>query len=145
MLYNTADNFQKEQFQTRAAKLAKSGAVVELTEKRPRRTIPQNAYLHVILSYFASQAGETAEYVKEKYYKYLVNRDLYLRKKQDLYLGIVSYLRSSTELDTEEMALSITRFRNWASETAGIYIPSAEEGTLVRLMEIEIERYKEYL
>lgn len=145
MLYNTADPFQKEQFQARAAKLAKSGAVVELTEKKPHRSLSQNAYLHVAIAYFASQTGNNAEYVKDKYYKYLVNHDLYLRKKQDPYLGTVIYLRSSTELDTDEMSLSIIRFRNWASETAGIYIPSSEEGTLVRMMEIEIERYKEYL
>lgn len=57
----------------------------------------------------------------------------------------VTYLRSSAELTTGEMALSIDRFRSWASESAGIYLPSPDEGRLISLMEMEIERNKEFI
>ena len=43
------------------------------------------------------------------------------------------------------MSLSIERFRNWAAQEAGIYIPSADEAILIQQMEIEIERNKEFL
>ena len=145
MIYNTSNPLDKANFQLRAKKLAESGVIVDLTEKKPRRSLPQNKYLHVILAYFGAQTGNTLEWVKQQYYKKLVNPDLFIREKEDKYLGWIKVLRSSADLDTAEMSLSIERFRNWAAQEAGIYLPSADEFIIIQQMEIEIERNKEYL
>lgn len=145
MVYDTSNPLDKANFLLRAKKLAESGKIVELTEKKPRRSLPQNKYLHVILAYFGTQTGNTLEWVKQQYYKKLVNPDLFIREKEDKYLGRIKVLRSSADLDTAEMSLSIERFRNWAAQEAGIYIPSADEAILIQQMEIEIERNKEFL
>ena len=145
MIYNTSNPLDKANFLLRAKKLAESGKVIELTEKKPRRSLPQNKYLHVILAYFGAQTGNTLEWVKQQYYKKLVNPDLFIREKEDKYLGRIKVLRSSADLDTAEMSLSVDRFRNWATQEAGIYIPSADEAILIQQMEIEIERNKEFL
>jgi len=145
MIYNTSNPLDKANFLLRAKKLAESGKVIELTEKKPRRSLPQNKYLHVLLAYFGTQTGNTLEWVKQQYYKKLVNPDLFIREKEDKYLGRIKVLRSSADLDTAEMSLSIERFRNWAAQEAGIYIPSADEAILIQQMEIEIERNKEFL
>ena len=145
MIYNLSSPLDKANFLLRAKKLAESGKVIELTEKKPRRSLPQNKYLHVILAYFGAQTGNTLEWVKQQYYKKLVNPDLFIREKEDKYLGRIKVLRSSADLDTSEFSLSIERFRNWAAQEAGIYIPSADEAILIPQMEIEIERSKEYL
>lgn len=145
MIYNTSNPLDKANFLLRAKKLAESGVIVDLTEKKPRRSLPQNKYLHVILAYFGAQTGNTLEWVKQQYYKKLVNPDLFIREKEDKYLGKIKVLRSSADLDTSEFSLSIERFRNWAAQEAGIYIPSADEAMLVQQMEIEIERNKEFL
>lgn len=145
MIYNTSNPLDKANFLLRAKKLAESGKIVELTEKKPKRSLPQNKYLHVLLAYFGTQTGNTLEWVKQQYYKKLVNPDLFIREKEDKYLGKIKVLRSSADLDTAEMSLSIERFRNWAAQEAGIYIPSADEAMLVQQMEIEIERNKEFL
>lgn len=145
MIYDTSNPLDKANFFLRAKKLAESGKVIELTEKKPRRSLPQNKYLHVILAYFGTQTGNTLEWVKQQYYKKLVNPDLFIREKEDKYLGRIKVLRSSADLDTAEMSLSIERFRNWAAQEAGIYIPSADEAILIQQMEIEIERNKEFL
>lgn len=145
MIYNTSNPLDKANFLLRAKKLAESGVIVDLTEKKPRRSLPQNKYLHVILAYFGTQTGNTLEWVKQQYYKKLVNPDLFIREKEDKYLGRIKVLRSSADLDTAEMSLSIERFRNWATQEAGIYIPSADEAILIQQMEIEIERNKEFL
>ena len=144
-LFNLSNPLDNANFLLRAKKLAESGKIVELTEKKPRRSLPQNKYLHVILAYFGTQTGNTLEWVKQQYYKKLVNPDLFIREKEDKYLGKIKVLRSSADLDTEEMSLSIERFRNWAAQEAGIYIPSADEAILIQQMEIEIERNKEFL
>lgn len=145
MIYNTSNPLDKANFLLRANKLAESGKIVELTEKKPRRSLPQNKYLHVILAYFGTQTGNTLEWVKQQYYKKLVNPDLFIREKEDKYLGKIKVLRSSADLDTSEFSLSIERFRNWAAQEASIYIPSADEAILIQQMEIEIERNKEFL
>lgn len=145
MIYNTSNPLGKANFLLRAKKLAESGKIVELTEKKPRRSLPQNKYLHVILAYFGTQTGNTLEWVKQQYYKKLVNPDLFIREKEDKYLGRIKVLRSSADLDTAEMTESIEKFRNWAAQEAGIYIPSADEAILIQQMEIEIERNKEFL
>jgi hypothetical protein len=130
---------------TRTEALIKKGAIVELIEKKPVRTSSQNRYLHSLLGYLAVKMGCTLEWVKREYYKTLVNPSLYFREKEDAFRGTVSYLRSSSDLTTEEMTTSIERLRNWASEEAGIYLPSADEYRLIQLMEIEIERNKQYI
>lgn len=145
MLYDTSKALDKANFLLRAKKLAESGKIIELTEKKPRRTLSQNSYLHVILAYFGTQTGNTLEWVKQQYYKKLVNPDLFIREKEDKYLGKIKVLRSSADLDTSEFSLSIERFRNWAAQEASIYIPSSDEAILIQQMEIEIERNKEYL
>ena len=145
MIYDTSNPLDKGNFLLRAKKLAESGVIVDLTEKKPRRSLPQNKYLHVILAYFGAQTGNTLEWVKQQYYKKLVNPDLFIREKEDKYLGRIKVLRSSADLDTAEMSLSIERFRNWAAQEFGIYIPSADEAILIQQMEIEIERNKEFL
>lgn len=145
MVYDTSNPLDKANFLLRAKKLADSGKIIELTEKKPRRSLPQNKYLHVLLAYFGTQTGNTLEWVKQQYYKKLVNPDLFIREKEDKYLGRIKVLRSSADLDTAEMSLSIERFRNWAAQETGIYIPSADEAILIQQMEIEIERNKEFL
>ena len=145
MIYNTSNPLDKANFLLRAKKLAESGVIVDLTEKKPRRSLPQNKYLHVILAYFGAQTGNTLEWVKQQYYKKLVNPDLFIREKEDKYLGKIKVLRSSADLDTAEMSLSVDRFRNWATQEAGIYIPSADEAILIQQMEICIERDKNFL
>lgn len=145
MVYDTSNPLDKANFLLRAKKLAESGKIVELTEKKPRRSLPQNKYLHVLLAYFGTQTGNTLEWVKQQYYKKLVNPDLFIREKEDKYLGRIKVLRSSADLDTSEFSLSVERFRNWASQEAGIYLPSADEYIIIQQMEIEIEKNKEYL
>lgn len=146
MLYNLNNVLQKEQFKSRTAMLLeKSNGIVELTEKKPKRSNQQNAYLHVILGYFAMETGNTLEWVKSQYFKKLVNAEIFIREQDDKYLGRLKVLRSSADLDSGEMTTAIDRFRNWASSEAGIYLPSPNEEEMLSLMEVELSRYKEFL
>ena len=144
MLYDLSNPLQNESFKVKAEALSKKGSIVELTEKKPQRTPNQNRYLHCILAYFGLEVGEDAEYVKKNYFKILCNKDIFIREIEDKYLGKIKVLRSSADLDTDEMTRAIERFRNWAA-SEGVYIPSSEEHRLVQLMEIEVSRNKLYL
>lgn len=143
-MYDLSNPLHLEGFKVRANALVKKGGIVELTEKKQRRTNLQNAYLHTALSYFACEVGETMDYVKRHYFKILCNKDLFIREVEDKFLGKIKVLRSSADLDTGEMTTAIERWRNWAAGE-GIYIPSPDEHRLVQQMEIEVSRNRMYL
>ena len=146
MLYDLSNDLQAENFKTRCNALYKKRCIVDLTEKKPQRTLSQNAYLHAALGYFGLQTGYTMQEVKEWYFKAECNPEMFVREKTDTLTGRQrKVLRSSADLTTEEMTTAIDRFRNWASDKAGIYIPSPEEHRLVMQMEIEAQRGRMYI
>lgn len=147
MRYDLSDPLHRRQLVTRLESLCKRGrGVVELREARPRRTDSQNKYLHVCIAYLALQVGETADYAKREWYKRGANRTLFEYETTDRLTGMkVMRLRSSRELSTDELTLSIERFRNWAASVAGVYIPAPEEHDLIERMETEVERAKEWV
>ena len=110
MIYNLSSPLDVQNAKTRLELLIKRGCIVELTEKKQKRSLNQNAYLHLLLGYFASQTGNTLEWVKQQYYKKLCNPDLFIGEREDLFLGRVKYVRSSADLRTDEMNLSIERW-----------------------------------
>jgi hypothetical protein len=145
MLLDLSNPLDVEKIKTRVDFLIKKKKVVDLTEKKPQRSIQQNRYLHVILGYFGCQTGDTLEYVKREYFKILVNPKLFIIEKQDKFLGKIKILRSSSDLNTEEMTTAIERFRNWSAGEAGVYLPSPEDSLQVQQMEIEIEHNKRFI
>ncbi len=146
MLYDLSNELQAENFKKRCNVLFKKKCVVELTEKKPQRTLRQNAYLHAALGYFGLQFGYKIDEVKILYFKKVCNPELFVKKIKDIITGQeIEFLRSSSDLDTGEMTLAIDRFRNWASDVAGVYIPSPDEHRLIVQMEREVEIAKLYL
>lgn len=146
MKYDVSNPLHREQARERLeALLGKGHGIIELSEVKPQRNIKQNKYLHLLLGFFASEYGETIDYVKEQYFKLAANRSIFVRERDDKLAGRVSYLRSTRDLDKGEMQIAIERFRNWSSINAGIYLPSADEHRLLELAEIEISRNKNFL
>lgn len=61
MWYNLKNDNERQQFMESAMRLINErSAMVELKNKKPR-SMCSNKYLHVILSYFALQIGESLE------------------------------------------------------------------------------------
>lgn len=143
MLYKLSNELQREQFIKRVKTLLDKGASVELVE-RVKRSHNQNSYLHLILGVVAMDCGNTINYVKEWYYKRLVNPDIYIVEKVDKFQGKIHILRSSADLSQEEMSISIERFKKWASEQ-GIYIPEMGDEEILKEIEFEMGRMRGYL
>lgn len=157
MLYNLRNPVEVEKFNAKVSTLLKKAerlqdynpdgktCIVELIEKQQSRSLAQNAYYHVILAYFASEYGISKEQAECDFFKRHCNSDIFVRKTVNKKGREVEYLRSSADLDKEEMSLAITRFRNWSSAEAEIYIPSGEEHEYIVFCQQAIERNKEYL
>lgn len=144
MILNLNNDFDREKFKTRSEFLLEKRKVVELTEKTGR-SLRQNSYLFLILNIFSLEYGESVEFVKERFFKELCNPDLFVRTKNDKFLGEITYLRSSSDLTKEEMVTAIERFKIWASKEAGIFIPDAiSDEDRIELLR-QIDRNKNYL
>lgn len=147
MIYDLSNSIQSERAKRRFDSLISSGRLIELKEIT-KRSLSQNNYLHLIISYLAMELGLTVEYVKQAYYKYESNYDLFYGSENHID-GITkktySVSRSSSDLTKEEMTLSIERFRNFSSQICGIYLPEPNEEQFLNDIRIEIERQKQYL
>ena len=137
MLYNLESDIDVQRFDFRINQLKEKKAKVELKEKRLKRTLNQNSYLHVCISIFAIEIGNTLEEMKTdlkrecSFMMYEKNRN--------------KYLRSSSDLNTKEM----TDWIEWIKNKAGvnsIFIPSADDYQRNWLdIEKEIQSHKQYL
>ena len=143
MLYNLSNPLDRERFAARANALLQKGSVVDLTEKT-LRSQNQNSYLHLIIAAVAMDVGVTLEYAKREYFKKLVNADLFIRKEHDRFSGEIEVIRSSASLTIEEMTIAIDRFKRWGAEN-GFYLPSPEDKDMLKYIEIEMGRMRQYL
>lgn len=146
MRYDLSNPMHLKNAQAYFDKLCAKGAVVELTEK-VQRTLSQNSYLHLIISYFACQMGETMGYCKKHYYKKACNKDLFLRTKIDKITGLEEEdYRSSRDLTKEEMNLSIKRFKIWAAMLpTPIILPDDDKPEEILAAQAEVYQNRHYL
>lgn len=138
MIYNTSNLVERQKAITRIKKLLDNKSVIEITEKKPTRTIKQNRYLHLILGFFGSETGYTLEEVKQEIFKKIVNPALFYEGEIGEIVTIQRW-RSTADLDTLEMTQAIEKFRDYSSAEAGIYLPSPDEKDFLLQIEIELK------
>lgn len=146
MVYDLNTDIDRIRYEKRVKSLLDRRTVVELSERKPRRTTPQNAYLHLLLGEFAMQTGNTLEWTKAEYFKRHCNAELFvIRKHDELTHREVEVLRSSRDLDTGEMTTAIDRFKHWAAAECGIDLPDAEDREWLCYIEREMQHNREWL
>jgi hypothetical protein len=144
MIYDSNNPVDAQRAEKRFKQLIEGKKMFEITEKASR-SLSQNNYLHMIISFLAIELGETSEYVKDMYYKLAANRDMFLIDKHDDRIGTVRWLRSSSTLTKEEMNLSIDRFRDFASKVCDVYLPEPNEEEFLKSIMVEINRNKKFI
>lgn len=146
MIYDLKNNqVHRDQFSRRCQNLLEKGQDVVELKVRTSRSLRQNAYLHLILGWFAAETGNMRDFVKREYFKRLVNPEIFVRYVDDRWLGKTEVILSSAEVTKEDMTTAIERFRNWSSQEAGIYLPSADEKNYLEQLEIELGRYRDLI
>lgn len=113
-------------------------AMVEIKKISPKRSLSQNSYLHLILTYFGDHFGYETEEAKAVY-KY-VNVDIYRYHKKGF---PYPFWRSSADLTKDEMTTSIDKFRKVSAEH-GCELPLAIDQEWLRRIENDHERLRKY-
>lgn len=144
--FDLSNEFDVQSLRTKVEYLIEHKAVCELTEKSIKRTLQQNAYLHVILGIVGMEFGEDIEYVKKQYFKYLVNPTIFVRQRYDKILNRdVVYLRSSRDVTIEEMSQAISKWIEWARREHGIFIPSSDDYIAIARAQVAIDKAYRYM
>jgi hypothetical protein len=110
---------------------------VSVVQRAENRSLSQNNYLHLLIGAFGAHFGYTQEEAKLIYKQ--VNAGLYYYEKKGR-----KFLRSSAELNKEDMAKSIDTFMLKSAE-AGYELPLATDQEWLAQIENEIERSRRYL
>lgn len=146
MIYNPNNPIDIQRANERLKFLIEKKKPFELTAKKVSKTYPQLKYAHLIMGWFALEYGETLEYVKLEYFKILVNKEIFEFEFINRKTGEVrKEYKSSANLTKDELRLAITRFRDYASKEAGIYLPSSEDLPFLQQIEMEMNNQKQYL
>lgn len=138
MIYKTDVPEEAEKAADYLIKLIDKGVTVEVKKLNPKRSLLQNNYLHLALGLYGLETGHNMDEAKT-IYKRDVNPALYAYEK-----GGMWFLRSSTELDTAEMTVSIDKFRQFAEEQ-GIHIPPPEKEAELRSLYNKLEENSHHL
>lgn len=137
MTLDLSNTIDLQKFESYGSKLIEKSAKVELKEIRPKRSIKQNAYLHVVLQLWAINYGCNLYEAKTD-----LKRDygLYYEKNGN------KYLVSSRDLNSKELGDWIEWIRNKSATDMGVYVPTAEEYLANQFsIDNDIKRHKEFL
>ena len=137
MNYNLANPDEVKAARNRLSYLVRKKGRVQLKQIIAKRTLSQNSYLHLILQAFGANFGYTLEESKLVYKQ--VNSALYYYDKKGR-----TFIKSSADLDKEQMAQSIDKFMEKSKE-AGYALPLATDQEWLLQIENEIERNRRYL
>jgi len=130
--YNLSNESESKQASIYLAQLIVTDAVVEIKKVSPRRSLNQNAYLHLLLGAFGQHFGYTLEEAKIIYKE--VNQYTYKYKKKGR-----EFWKSSADLSKEDMAKTIDLFMKVSAEN-GCELPLATDKEWLMRIENEMER-----
>lgn len=137
MKYNLTNKEEAEKAFSYLTELVGKHALVEVKKISPKRSLPQNAYLHLLLGYFGLHFGYDLEEAKQVYKE--VNASTYKYTKKGR-----TFWKSSASLTKEEMAATIDKFMRKSAD-AGCPLPPAENAEWLSLAANEIEQAQYYL
>lgn len=126
-----------DKFSDYAHDLLLGGKKVELKEIKKKRTISQNAYLHVCITLYAINYGLTLEEAKTDL-KRACHFMIYEKNGN-------KYLKRTRDFDTKQLTDFIDWIRSYAGKE-GLYIPTSEEYLINKFqIDKEIDANKEFL
>lgn len=146
MIYNSEIEIDVLNAKTYLKHLLDKKKRFELTEIRKTRSISQNNYQHLILSYFALNYGDKMEHVKLEIFKKLLSPDIFKTEFANHKTGeIREDWRSSKDLNTKEMTTAINRFLDYSVMEFGLRLPEPKDFVYLDHIKNEIKKNQQYL
>ncbi len=137
MKYDTAIDFELKKAQIDFKALCDAKKKITLSSTKKKRSVTQNAYLHVCVGLYGIYFGSTLDEAKTDL-KRACQFMVYEKNNK-------KYLKRTREMDSKQLTEFIEWIRNYAG-TNGCYIPTSEEYIQNHFaIDKEIEANKKYL
>ncbi len=124
MLYDLEIEYQRQKFDEYIKFVKRIRCVVELTRKFKKRTISQNAYLHVLFSIWGLHHGYLLNEAKQEV-KEAIGYS-YIKKGK-------RYYKQTSKMDSVELTIFIDKFRDWSNIVHNYYLLTADEYKLEQI------------
>ena len=122
MKYDLSTDIDKEIFKARVNQLYKKGAKVEITEKKPKRSVTSNALMWAWLNCIAMETGNDSQDLHEFFKgKFLGTKEIEINGEK------VEVKPSTAKLDSKMFSLYLEELKHFASEELGVYLPTRED------------------
>ena len=142
--YDLSKPIRISQFEKRIKALMAKNCFVELREITIR-SLSQNNYLHLILSFYGLEFGYSLNYVKRNIFKALINPTMFIVEKVNEKNGeVYKDLLSTSEISKTDMIIAIDRFKDHSAK-GGLVLPDPSNLIYLRDIAEEIEMAKRYL
>jgi hypothetical protein len=146
MIYQLDNELDYNRLKEKIKYFVEKQKTIEVKEVRAVRSLSQNSYFYLIVSWFAIEYGETADYVKNEIIKKQVCKSIFKTEFVNKKTGeIREAYKSTSELDTKEFTIVIEMFRNYSSKEAGIYLPEPSDMAFINEIKREITKNNKYL
>lgn len=132
MIYDMSQRSQLEEAREYLSGIARLGKRVEIKQLSGQRTLNQNSFFWLLVTFFGNEIGLTKE--ESKVYIQRHMKDIFAYEKNGDY-----YLRGTSKLTTDEMSKVMERLYLLAGEM-GISLPLVENDETVNLLEKELEK-----
>lgn len=132
MKFNLTIPYEQTRAKSYFNQLLEKKTLVEIKRLSPKRSLSQNAYLHLIIGAFGMHFGYHLDEAKQVYKE--LNASIYSYEKKGR-----TFWRSSADLSKDQMAKSIDVFMQRSAE-AGYQLPLATDTGWLREIENAIER-----
>jgi len=126
MKYDLKKGYDQHKAEEYLRKLREEGSKISLTKIHPKRSVSQNAYLHVLFSLWGQEFGYTIDESKQTVKHslgYTYNKSSPDKKKFTYEVLLVK----TSQMDSKELTIFIDKFRTWSADTCDLYLPSPEE------------------
>lgn len=143
MKYNLTVSQAIKEAKEHLGRLIVDGKTVDIKEVKPRRSLNQNSFLHLLLGAFSAHFGFSLNEGKSIYKMLPGNKELYHYTKE-LNGRTFEFVRSSADLDKTEMTKSIETLREWSAKM-GYPLPTAQDEAWLQSLENDVERNERYL
>lgn len=120
MKLDLSNDIDKKRAEIYFKKLQQKEAKIDLKEVKPRRSISQNSYLHVCFSIMALETGYNLEEIKVLLKRTYGEGMIYKKNGH-------KFLRSTADLNKEEITYFIDWLRDFSQKEFDCYIPTSQE------------------
>lgn len=132
MRYTLSDKSQAEAAKEYLNQAIRNGWKIELTRKVAQRTLPQNAFFHLLCAFLGNELGYTKDEAKTYIKRHISDVFVYEKNGE-------KFMRSSADLTKEEMAKVMDRLYMLAADL-DVVLPLVENEETYNLLSNQLEK-----